>query len=296
MRIFISHGLDKKVRSDMKFLDSLQPALEAEGHQVLLDRTQLDASDTWQDVLHEMLAECEAAVLLLSPRALTRPWVLKESTVLAYRKALVPSFPIAPVLLGGTTAADLAEDAFSPLCLDRIQGLQPGDALHPAAINATTGRQVAKALIKRLADWQREAGAAPTATPLDALEAALKVRIRRAADLPALQALCERLTGRPLRWRPGLGAAAEPARLIAATLVSGLAAQALPGELAERPLSSLIADLVQRCGLDRDDARLVLDLLARCGHAPTPPPCWPTWPAATADRCRQARRRRRGCR
>lgn len=268
MRIFISHGLDKKVGSDMRFLDRLQAALETApaggvAHQVLLDRSQLEAGDDWQDVLHELLAECDAAVLLLSPRALARPWVLKESTVLAYRKALDTRFPLFPVLLGGVQPADLGMGSFSPLCLQAVQGLQPGaaDPLVQPAIDSAAARAVAKALHARLARWLQDVRTAPR-TPLDALEAALKTRIRRAADLQALEQLCERLTGRPLRWRPTAqaAAAAEPARLIAATLVSGLALA--PGAAPPNPLASLIDDLFQQCGLDRDDAQVVLDLLA----------------------------------
>lgn len=277
MRIFISHGLDKKVKSDMQFLDRLQAALETPAaggvaHQVLLDRSQLEAGDTWQDVLHEMLAECDAAVLLLSPRALTRPWVLKESTVLAYRKALEPRFPLYPVLLGGVAPADLGQLNFSPLCLQALQGLQPGtaDPLQQPQIGSAAARAVAKALLARLAQWLQDVGQAP-ATPMDALEAALKARIRRAADLPTLERLCETLTGRPLRWRPGAGAAAEPARLIAATLVNGLAAQ--PGLAPPNPLASLIDDLFQQCGLDRDDAQVVLDLLAPLWTRPEAAAC-----------------------
>ncbi|MES2715005.1 MAG: toll/interleukin-1 receptor domain-containing protein [Pseudomonadota bacterium] len=281
MRIFISHGLDKKAASDMQFLDRLQAALETPAagglaHQVLLDRSQLEAGDSWQDVLHEMLAECDAAVLLLSPRALTRPWVLKESTVLAYRKALDPRFPLYPVLLGGVAAADLGQGQFSPLCLQALQGLQPGaaDPLQQPQTNAAAAKAVAKALQARLAQWLKDVGQAP-ATPMDALEAALKARIRRAGDLAALERLCERLTGRPLRWRPvagaAAGAAAEPARLIAATLVSGLALQ--PGLAPPNPLASLIDDLVQQCGLDRDDAQVVLDLLVPLWTRPDAAAC-----------------------
>ena len=73
MRLFISHGLDKSVRADMRFLDTLETALTGAGHEVLMDRSQLQAGDTWQAVLHEMLAACDGALLLLSPRALSRP-------------------------------------------------------------------------------------------------------------------------------------------------------------------------------------------------------------------------------
>ncbi len=261
MRLFISHGLDKSVRADMRFLDTLETALTGAGHEVLMDRSQLQAGDTWQAVLHEMLAACDGALLLLSPRALTRPWVLKESTVLAYRKALEPRFPLYPVLLGGVTVADLTDGRFSPLCLEAIQGLQPGDPLQPAAVDAAAARAVAKAVAGRLGAWQQACGGTPPLSPLDRLTQALQARLRRVANPDELRALCTRLTGHPPRWEPGAAGAAGPAWLVAATLVNGLGDQARPGELGDRPLTSLVTDLVQRCGLDRADAALVLDLL-----------------------------------
>lgn len=253
MRIFISHGLDKAVDTDMQFLDALEAALQAAGHQVLLDRSQLTLGDAWQHVLHELLAECDAAVLLLSPRALTRPWVLKEATILAYRKALQTGFPLVPVLLGGVVPDQLATDHFSPLCLLDLQA-------HKQSTVDTAGAQaLAAQLHQRLAGWLAQNGGAAPTTPLELLQQELQDLFRQAASPPALQQLCEALTGRPLQWRPGGATGADAARLIAATLVNGLAAA---GNAGQRPLATLIRQLDRTFGLGTERATRVLKLLA----------------------------------
>jgi hypothetical protein len=48
-----------------------QPGLVSD--EVLLDRTRIEAGDDWAELLHDVLAECQGAVLLLSQRALDRP-------------------------------------------------------------------------------------------------------------------------------------------------------------------------------------------------------------------------------
>ena len=59
MRLFISHGLDKKSPAEMQFLtdivDGLQAAAPAGAPdiEVLVDRDRLQAGDSWRDVLHE---------------------------------------------------------------------------------------------------------------------------------------------------------------------------------------------------------------------------------------------------
>ena len=84
MRIFISHGTDKENPAELAFLDALERDLRiaepgAAPHDVLLDRTRLEVGDEWKLILHDWLDECHVAVLLLSERALTRPWVLQEA-------------------------------------------------------------------------------------------------------------------------------------------------------------------------------------------------------------------------
>lgn len=271
MRLFISHGLDKLVTRDMQFLNGLVAALQAPAGagelapELLLDRDRLGAGDRWRDVLHEWLAECDAAVLLLSPRALASPWVLKEATVLAWRKAMDPGFPLYPVLLGGLASDALAASGFSPLCLRDLQAIRPpaADPQQPEALDAATALAIAGPLRRQLAAWLAAVGDPPGA-PLTGLENALKDRIRQASNIRGLERLCQQLTGRALQWRPAgtapQQAGAHPARLIAALLACGLPGP--PDAAPANPLATLVDRLRTDCGLRNAEAGELLELLA----------------------------------
>ncbi len=56
----------------------------------------------------EALHGCKAAVLLLTPEALDSPWVLREATVLADRRARWPGLRLVPVLCAGVDYKTLA--------------------------------------------------------------------------------------------------------------------------------------------------------------------------------------------
>jgi TIR domain len=272
MRLFISHGLDKKSTAEMQFLtdivDGLQAAAPAGAPaiEVLVDRDRLQAGDSWRDVLHEWLAECDAGLLLLSQRALASPWVLKESTVLAYRKAVDADFPLYPVLLEGLKSDALASQGFSPLCLRDLQAIRTpaGAGPAPSALDAATAQAITHTVRARLADWQATVGTLPD-TPLAAMQNTLKDRLQRADNLKGLEKLCQDLTGRPLAWRPSKNAKERPAQLVAALLANGLPLpppDAATGSDAEiRPLSQLIDQLTTHCGLRKSDAAEVLALL-----------------------------------
>jgi len=271
MRLFISHGLDKKAMPDMQFLDGLVAALQAPAGagevapEVLLDRDRLGAGDRWRDVLHEWLAGCDAAVLLLSARALASPWVLKEATVLAWRKAMDPGFPLYPVLLGGLASDALAANGFSPLCLRDLQAIRPplADPQQPEALDSASALAIARQVRRRLADWLTAVGEPPGA-PLTGLENALKDRIGQASNVRALERLCNQLTGRPLQWRPADLSAnqpgAHPARLIAALLACGLPGP--PDAPPANPLATLVDRLRTDVGLRNAEAGELLELLA----------------------------------
>ena len=272
MRLFISHGLDKKSPAEMQFLtdivDGLQAAAPAGAPdiEVLVDRDRLQAGDSWRDVLHEWLAECDAGLLLLSQRALASPWVLKESTVLAYRKAIDTDFPLYPVLLEGLKSDALASQGFSPLCLRDLQAIRTpaGGAASPTALDTPTARAIVQTVRARLAERQAAAGDLPDA-PLVAMRNTLRDHLQRADNLKGLEKLCQDLTGRRLAWRPSKNAKERPAQLVAALLANGLPLPppdaALGSELETRPLSHLIGQLLTHCGLRKSDAADVLALL-----------------------------------
>ena len=276
MRLFISHGLDKKSTAEMQFLtdivDGLQAAAPAGAPdiEVLVDRDRLQAGDSWRDVLHEWLAECDAGLLLLSQRALGSPWVLKESTVLAYRKAVDADFPLYPVLLEGLKSDALASQGFSPLCLRDLQAIRTpaGTGPAPSALDAASAQAITHTVRARLADWHSTLGALP-GTPLGVMQNTLQTHLQRADNLKGLEKLCQDLTGRRLAWRPAKNAKARPAQLVAALLANGLplpppdgATGAAGAAVSPNPLARLIDQLRTHCGLRQGDAAELLALLS----------------------------------
>lgn len=249
LRLFISHGLDKSSKADMRFLDALHKALEQPSPQgpriqVLLDRVHLTPGLEWREVLHDMLAQCDAALLLLNSRALDSPWVLKESTVLAYRKAMDPRFALYPALLGLPSSNVLAGKDFSPLALRELQALKGKEK--PA--------ELARALKTLLA--QAPAG---EASPLDRLVQALKSHLDKAESTAPLEALCDRVSPEPLAWKPGAGERKTlVADTIARALVRGLCSE--PSPLGVEPLATLVDELRVQAGMRAADVADVLAL------------------------------------
>jgi len=91
--------------------------------QILVDRDGLIPGDDWNQELNLWLAECHAAVVLVSKRALERSdWVAKEAAIFGWRRALDPNFLLIPVTIEGESEpVDLAEGFFGSLELGRIQ-------------------------------------------------------------------------------------------------------------------------------------------------------------------------------
>ena len=121
-RVFLSHS--SHTEADLDFTCAVAAALEAKGYTVLFDRRRLQPGDDWNQELHEWLAWCHAGVLLLTPEALKSDWVLKEATILTWRRTLDPDFKLFPALLGGATADGLRERRFAPLMVRAVQALE----------------------------------------------------------------------------------------------------------------------------------------------------------------------------
>ncbi len=212
MRLFISHGTDKSKQKDLDYLDALEAGLKVDvpggggPHEVLIDRTRIEAGDDWEGILHDVLAECQAAVLVLSERALKRPWVLKESTILSFRKAREPEFPFFCVLLPDITLADVnALPSFAALRLDATQAFAPG----------TSASAVAAWVLERMQTLQP-----PQTTALDRLERAIEAHLVQ-VDATELESLCERLLGEKVPWAASLDRARMRARVLARGIVRG---------------------------------------------------------------------------
>ncbi len=143
--IFVSHS-SKDNEFTKKFCQALRAADAGESgcdpvidyeklqdYDVLVDVDELQAGKPWPKQLHEWMARCHAAVLLLTPNAVKSPWVLKETTILAWRLSLDKNFRFFIVRFDGVSDSDLTEGGFSPLMLDEVQKLPVGDAANVAA-------------------------------------------------------------------------------------------------------------------------------------------------------------------
>jgi hypothetical protein len=238
VRIFISHSTAKDDDDRLRRLYAVDAALKAKPyeHDVLLDIKRLEASFEWRAELDEWMATCHAAVLLLTPKALESLWVLKEATILAHRAALDDRFLLFPALLDGLTRDQLKASIFSPLYLDALQrvgGTQPAD--------------IANAVLGQLAKFGK-----PPETRLDLLVTALAAQLKTAAEDNALEAICEKLTGKPHQWDSSKTRARGTALVVALSIVSGTI-----GGYAS--LRDVMSDLLN-AGLSKDAAGRVLNL------------------------------------
>src|SRR5678816_1440915 len=98
--IFVSHSSKdndltrdfcQALRAEVAGESTCDPVVDYEklpDYDVLVDINELQAGRPWPKQLHEWMARCHAAVLLLTPNAVKSPWVLKEATILAWRLSL----------------------------------------------------------------------------------------------------------------------------------------------------------------------------------------------------------------
>src|SRR5687768_14383896 len=126
-RIFVSHS-SKDNTLTAQVCKLLRRARGAKpGYEVLVDVKQLEDADPWPIQLHDMMADCHAAVVLLSDDAVKSDWVLKEMTILTWRKSLEPSFPLFIAHFPSVTEEQLKQARFGPLQQGFIQGINSTD-------------------------------------------------------------------------------------------------------------------------------------------------------------------------
>lgn len=92
--MFVSHSSHTPDALDR--LEALVKSLRAgkNGVDVLYDKEQIETGARWREVIHAMLAECDAAIILVTPDSLQSPWVLKEATILRWRHDRDTNFQI----------------------------------------------------------------------------------------------------------------------------------------------------------------------------------------------------------
>lgn len=211
--IFVSHSskdneLTRRFCAALRAEDAGAAAFDAvvdyeklQDYDVLVDINELQAGRPWPRQLHEWMARCHAAVLLLTPNAVKSPWVLKEATILAWRLSLDKNFRFFTFRFDGVSDADLTAGGFDPLMLDEVQKLRVGDVADMAA-------QV------------RAAMPPPTEpTPFDSLCGALE---DLAQDLRAntLRRVAEKIRVEVRPWRPDMDEKQQYVQAIAVKLLN----------------------------------------------------------------------------
>jgi hypothetical protein len=152
--------------------------------QIVVDYQGLRPSDDWQHCLNQWLAECHAAIILFSERAIGEShWVRKEATILSWRAEIDPEFRLFPVLLeAGSAATQLDDDPyFRMLNLTRTQCVQ----------GAATAPKIVAAIRARLGDPEDLGGRSET--PYEKLVGAFARTIAADTDLKTLDALWSEL-------------------------------------------------------------------------------------------------------
>src|SRR5580765_3494129 len=130
VRVFVSHS-SIDIDLTRTVCEQLAAPDDAVGCrcQPLVDYTELKPGIEWSLRIHEMMAECQAAVVLLTAPAVASPWVLKEATILTWRRSLDPSFSLFVARdPAAVTDARLDAERFGPLMLPMIQQVRGTDA------------------------------------------------------------------------------------------------------------------------------------------------------------------------
>ncbi|GAA0961270.1 toll/interleukin-1 receptor domain-containing protein [Virgisporangium aurantiacum] len=131
-RVFISHSSHDPFAHEVRNAVCLQ--LREKNYQVLVDKDELRPGQDWRSVLTHWLADCHAAVLLLTRDALQSTWVRREITILMWRRALGSPVAVIPVLVGDLQPSDVAAAGFSELRQLQFARLVPTGFGDPEAL------------------------------------------------------------------------------------------------------------------------------------------------------------------
>jgi hypothetical protein len=116
-KVFLSHST-KGDPAAAAMRTRLESELTARGWHVLVDEDGLRGGEEWRGVLYHWIADCDAAVVLMSDKALASAWVRREINLLLWRRALGSPLTIVPAELsptkdtGAPELADLRELQF----------------------------------------------------------------------------------------------------------------------------------------------------------------------------------------
>src|SRR5688500_10529434 len=124
-RIFISHSARNDAET-MALLDTISAALSAD-FAVHVDKEHLKAGDDWRHTLNTWIGGCDAAVLLLSPKALESAFVAYEISILAFR-ARFSGIRVVPVFWKGVDEEAVGRSRLEPADLPATQAVKETDA------------------------------------------------------------------------------------------------------------------------------------------------------------------------
>lgn len=122
--VFISHSC-KGDQNAGDALTALIKTLEERGWDVQVDIERLKGAEEWRPVIYHWLADCDAAIVLLSAKGLRSPWVRREVNHLLWRRALGSPVTIVPVLLKDLTDQEVVDSELAELA-GSLQFVQQG--------------------------------------------------------------------------------------------------------------------------------------------------------------------------
>lgn len=135
--VFLSHST-KGDPDAVAMRHELESELTSRGWEVRVDENGLRGGEDWRNVLYHWIADCAAAIVLISDRALESQWVRREINLLLWRHALGSPLTIVPVMFSPTTNNSSVE-------LRDLKKLQ-------FVPNNGTPQELANAIAKRLPD------------------------------------------------------------------------------------------------------------------------------------------------
>ncbi|MFJ8108499.1 toll/interleukin-1 receptor domain-containing protein [Streptomyces sp. NPDC096132] len=127
--LFISHSSRGDANANA-VRQAVQAAAEKSCWSVKVDMDALEPGDEWRSVIYHWVADCDAAVILLSAAAMKSTWVRREVNLLLWRRALGSPVTIIPVLLEDISPPEVRRSELSQLsnlqCLVQRPGKRGG--------------------------------------------------------------------------------------------------------------------------------------------------------------------------
>lgn len=198
LKLFISHSsrLDdvagaRDTDENWALLREICETLKAQNFEVeieILVDLFIGTGQDWEKHLNLWLAECNAAIILYSKRALQKSdWVRKEAAILNWRWQVEKDFPLLPVFFEDETDIEDAADSFwKAIGLQQVNSITcPRDAA--AIVNEVGKQQKFQRLLDRLKSQ------APLATPFTEIARELRAHLGDERIFSDLQAAWNKL-------------------------------------------------------------------------------------------------------